>query len=175
MLEFKPFTKIGRWSREVIVTEKIDGTNASIYIDKDGTFLTGSRNRWITPQDDNFGFSKWAHENKDELLRLGPGHHFGEWFGKGIQRNYGLNEKRFALFNVIRHEASRPACCHLVPVLWRGNANDLKIDQIMEHLKLFGSQAVPYMNPEGIVLFFTHNNAIFKKTFESDVEGKGNK
>ena len=39
-MEFKPFAKIPRWSKELaIITEKIDGTNASIYIKEDGEML----------------------------------------------------------------------------------------------------------------------------------------
>lgn len=45
MIEFKPMPKIGRLSRGCTATEKIDGTNASIYIGEDGEFLTGSRTR----------------------------------------------------------------------------------------------------------------------------------
>lgn len=122
MTEFKEFPKMPRWSREVIITEKIDGTNASIFIGEDGEFLTGSRTRWITPTDDNFGFSGWAYYNKEELLKLGPGHHFGEWWGSGIQRGYGLKEKRFSLFNTFRWSdaAVRPSCCSVVPVLSAG-------------------------------------------------------
>lgn len=56
--EFVPFQKIGRLSRGCTITEKIDGTNASIYIGEDGEFLTGSRTRWITPEDDNYGFAR---------------------------------------------------------------------------------------------------------------------
>lgn len=66
MTEFKAFPSIARLSREMIVTEKLDGTNAQITITEDGKFLTGSRNRWITPEDDNFGFSAWAHKNKPD-------------------------------------------------------------------------------------------------------------
>ena len=29
---FKPFDKIGRWSRGIVITEKLDGTNASVFI-----------------------------------------------------------------------------------------------------------------------------------------------
>jgi len=32
-MEFKPFPKIARWSREVLVTEKLDGTNACVVIE----------------------------------------------------------------------------------------------------------------------------------------------
>jgi len=98
--EFKEFPKMARMSRDVIISEKIDGTNAQILITPDGDLFTGSRTRWITPADDNHGFARWAEGNRDELLKLGPGRHFGEWWGQGIQRGYGLKEKRLSLFNV---------------------------------------------------------------------------
>lgn len=102
MTDFKPFPKIARLSREAIITEKLDGTNAQVFIGEDGEMLFGSRSRWITPEDDNFGFARWATGNREDLLKLGPGQHFGEWWGAGIQRRYGLTEKRFSLFNVSR-------------------------------------------------------------------------
>ena len=37
---FTPFQKIPRLSREMIITEKIDGTNSCICITEDGEFLT---------------------------------------------------------------------------------------------------------------------------------------
>ncbi len=159
MTKFKPMSKIGRLSRTCTVTEKIDGTNASIYIGEDGEFLTGSRTRWITPTDDNYGFSRWAHANKEELLRLGPGHHFGEWWGLGIQRNYGLKEKRFSLFNTGRWTTENvPKYCYIVPVLYEG------------------SQAAPgFMKPEGIVVYHHATKTLFKKTIEKDEQPKGNK
>lgn len=70
-IDFVEFPKMARLNRECIITEKIDGTNACIKITEDGQFLTGSRSRWITPDDDNFGFSKWAHDRKDDLMKLG--------------------------------------------------------------------------------------------------------
>ena len=111
MSDFVAFPKIPRLSRRCVITEKIDGTNACIFIGEDGEFLVGSRTRWITPENDNHGFARWAYEHKDELLGLGPGRHFGEWWGQGIQRGYGLKEKRFSLFNTSRwmDDAVRPA------------------------------------------------------------------
>jgi len=168
-VEFVEFPKIARLSREVVVTEKIDGTNASIYIGEDGTFLTGSRSRWITPDDDNFGFSKWAHEHKDELLALGPGTHFGEWWGAGIQRRYGLTEKRFSLFNTSRWADVRPACCHVVPVLYQGIFDTARINEQLESLARCGSVAAPgFMKPEGVVVYHTAGNVGFKKTILKD-------
>ena len=96
MPEFKEWTKIARLSRDCVVTEKIDGTNAQIFITEDGQIFTGSRTRWITPQNDNFGFAKWVEQRKDEILKMGPGRHFGEFWGIGIQRGYDLFERRFS-------------------------------------------------------------------------------
>src|SRR5687767_11177216 len=103
MNEFREFQKIARLNRAVIVTEKIDGTNGCVVVSEDGLTVTAqSRSTIITPQNDNFGFAKWVQDNAEELKQLGPGYHYGEWWGCGIQRKYGLDEKRFSLFNVSR-------------------------------------------------------------------------
>ena len=195
MTDFQAFSKISRYSREVIVTEKIDGTCSVIFIGDDGEFLTGSRTHWITPENDNYGFSKWAHAHKDELLTLGPGRHFGEWWGSGCQRGYGLNngEKRFSLFNVarwclhgqapqqipmadpriVKMQDVLPPCVGLVPVLWRGKFDDFDVSAVLADLVASGSRAAPgYLFPEGIVIFHTSGNVGFKKTVEKDDEPK---
>lgn len=196
MIEFQEFPKIARLSRECIITEKIDGTNAQILIGEDGEFLTGSRTRWITPQDDNYGFSRWANDHKDDLLKLGPGKHFGEWWGSGCQRGYNLpkGEKRFSLFNVSRWclngmEPQRiptadpriekfqdvlPECCHLVPLLYRGMFDTSIVEQSVEELRVGGSKASPgFMKPEGVICFHVAANIGFKKTLEKDEVPKG--
>jgi hypothetical protein len=186
---FTPFPKMARLQREVIISEKIDGTNALIYITDDGKMLTGSRTRWISPEDDNFGFAAWAQDHKDELMQLGPGHHFGEWWGRGIQRNYGLDERRFSLFNVSRwclhNETPKqiptadprivkmqdvlPACCYLVPILRRGINITTMAESALYELKQRGSVAAPgFMNPEGIVVFHVAGNVGFKMTLDND-------
>lgn len=180
-MEFQEFSKMARWSRNIVVTEKIDGTNACVCIGEDGEFLTGSRNRWITPDDDNFGFSRWAHEHRDELMALGPGRHFGEWWGAGIQRRYDLTEKRFSLFNVGRwYDASAtederagktlaPACCHVVPVLIEGPNDQRAIEAVIQLLRENGSSAAPgFMKPEGIVIYHCASRTLYKKTLEKD-------
>lgn len=187
--QFNEFPKMARLSRECIITEKIDGTNAQILITEDGQFLTGSRTRWITPQDDNFGFSTWAHAHKDELMKLGVGRHFGEWWGAGIQRNYGLKEKRLSLFNVSRwcmygntperipyadpriekYQDVLPECVGLVPVMYRGLFDTSAVDWQIDMLKQDGSYAAPgFMKPEGIVCWHVAANIGFKKTIEKD-------
>jgi hypothetical protein len=174
-MDFVEFNKIPRLSRNCVVTEKIDGTNASIFIGEDGEFLTGSRTRWITPEDDNYGFSRWAHANKEELLKLGPGQHFGEWWGLGIQRNYGLKEKRFSLFNTARwsYDSLRPACCGVVPVLYSGDFDTVMISIALKELAELGSKAAEgFMKPEGVVIYHEAARSYFKKTIEKDAEYK---
>jgi hypothetical protein len=196
MSEFVGFPKMARWSREVIVSEKIDGTNAQVLITPEGKMLCGSRTRWITPEDDNFGFAAWCRDHKEQLLMLGPGRHFGEWWGSGIQRAYGCKkgERFLSLFNVgrwclhgeepkpiisadpriVKVQDVLPPCVGLVPVLWRGNMDDLNIAEIMYELWYLGSKAVPsFMNPEGIVIWHVAGNVGFKKTFDKDNQPKG--
>jgi len=189
MMDFQEFPKMARLSRDVIVSEKIDGTNAQVFIGEDGSVMAGSRTRWITPGDDNFGFASWVAEHRDELVAgLGPGRHFGEWWGRGIQRGYGLQERRFSLFNVtrwangepqpipsldpratVKMQEVPPACCHVVPVLIRGPFRTDAIDICIDLLRERGSYAEPgFMDPEGVVVFHTAGNVGFKKTLKRD-------
>lgn len=175
-MDFEPFPKIARFSRDIVITEKIDGTNACIAISEDGaTIRVGSRSRWITPDDDNYGFALWVEQNREDLLKLGPGRHFGEWWGRGINRNYGLADRRFSLFNVKRWEGedARPACCGCVPVPYRGPSLRA-VEVTMDRLSDNGSQAAPgFMRPEGVIIYHTAAGVLFKKTLERDDAGKG--
>lgn len=174
-MEFESFGKIARLTRQVVITEKIDGTNAQVYVGEDGTVKAGSRTRWVTPEDDNFGFAAWVKEHEDELRALGPGRHFGEWWGRGIQCNYGLAERRFSLFNVNRWTAETPppACCSVVPVLWDGLFDTGAINDVLAHLESHGSDAAPgFMEPEGIMIYHTAARIYFKKTLDKDAEPK---
>ena len=175
--EFRAFGKIPRLSRGIIISEKIDGTNAQVFIGDDGEFLTGSRTRWITPGNDNFGFSQWAHDHKDELMLLGPGHHYGEWWGVGIQRGYGLSERRFSLFNTARWgdlcTDTRPTCCGIVPILYQGEFHTGAVNDVLQVLREHGSLASPgFAHPEGIVVYHTAAGHYYKKTCEHDDEPK---
>jgi hypothetical protein len=178
-MDFQEFPKIARLSRECTITEKIDGTNGCIGITEEGHFYVGSRSRWIYPESDNHGFYRWAAENKDELLKLGPGRHFGEWWGSGIQRGYGLQkgEKRFSLFNSFKWSdalGARPACCSVVPVIYNGLFHTEATVAAMEQLREQGSVAAPgFMQPEGIIVYHHAANFYFKKTLSKDEEWKG--
>lgn len=197
MLKFKEFPKLPRLSRAMVITEKLDGTNSSIFIqakvleeeendpsivaqNESYTMRAGSRTRWITPKDDNYGFANWVKSNSEELFKLGEGHHFGEWWGSGIQRGYGLQkgDKRFSLFNTTRWRINSfeekgfeapPKCCHVVPELYSGPFDTTKIQEVLNELIEHGSYAVDnFKNPEGIVIFHVAANLAFKKTCLKD-------
>ena len=215
MTDFIEFPKMARLNRMCVITEKIDGTNAQILIEdvpaidhpgllpgdsfvpNNGTWFrirAGSRSRWIHPGDDNYGFARWVASNAQELAKLGPGRHFGEWWGSGCQRGYNLpkGEKRFSLFNTLRwcaHDATPvaiptnnpieevkmqtpvPACCHVVPEMVRsvGPFRSELVDSALYVLRQQGSLASPgFMKPEGIVLFHVAANMAFKVTLEKD-------
>ena len=198
-MEFQKFPKIPRYSRECVITEKIDGTNAQIRIEpiikhtnmendfrsmewaviESGDFLYGvvpaSRNRWISPKKDNYGFARWVSDNSKELLKLGIGSHYGEWWGSGIQRNYGMDNRIFSLFDVNRwsDESIRPSCCGVVPVMFEGMFETSLINIAMDTLTSKGSVASPgFMNPEGIVIFHKQSSLLFKKTCKDDEKPK---
>lgn len=183
-IPFQPFPKMARLSRDIVVTEKIDGTNAGIFIDGSGGIFAASRSRWITPENDNYGWAGWVERNREELLMLGPGMHWGEYWGAGIQRRYDQPTKRFSLFNVqrwINSEADRtndkqevkPAICSVVPVLYRGPFCTQHIDLTLNVLKAMGSQAAPgFLDSEGIVVFHIAAGIGFKKTIKDDESPK---
>lgn len=208
-MKFNDFRKIPRLNRDIIISEKIDGSNAQIYIVSDENILkseseipqyyiaqkdnlymfVGSRTRWLNlgKESDNYGFAQWVKENNEELFKLGEGQHFGEWYGKGINRNYGLPNRRFALFNtskwIKKTETSIPPlaekqqycpnCCEVVPEIYIGEFNTEKINSLIEKLKTSGSVAVPgYLSPEGLIVYHTASKQYFKVTCENDAKWK---
>lgn len=179
--EFRPWPKIARLNRDMVITEKIDGTNAAVGVTEDGEVYAQSRTRIITPEADNFGFAKWVAQHAGLLAELlGPGLHFGEWWGQGIQRNYGLKEKRFSLFNVARYREAAEnnpdwwGLMDTVPVLYEGPMSTVTIDNAVEVLRATGSRAVPgWMQPEGVVVYHEAAKTLFKVTLEGDEKPKG--
>lgn len=174
--EFKDFGKISRLRTiTALVTEKIDGTNAQILVPDDPALpvLAGSRNRFVTPEKDNFGFARFVYENAEMFRRLGPGRHFGEWWGAGIGRRYGQTEKFLSLFNVGRYgdglPEGLPANVRLVPVLWTGPVDTSAIQAVIDNLYATGSVAVPgWMKPEGVIVQIPSAGVRWKVTDNGD-------
>ena len=107
-------------------------------------------------------------------MKLGVGSHYGEWWGQGIQRNYGIDEKRFWLFNTARWSDERPSCCGVVPILYRGMMSQNIVESYLFELRLNGSYAVEgFMKPEGVVIHHSAAGQYFKITLENDGCHKG--
>lgn len=207
---FAPWPKIPRLRRNIIITEKIDGTNAQISIrpypgqrdiqddprdifveDADGDcwfVRAGSRTRWLTTEHDNAGFFLWVHAYANLLVPLlGEGRHYGEWWGRKVQRTYNLDHNRFSLFNVTRWRTdittpgplewdAKIAGINLdvVPVLAAGSWSDELVDGALTKLRNYGSVAAPgYDNPEGIVVFHAASRSTYKVLLENDDTPKG--
>lgn len=226
MAEFQAFPKIPRLNRDITITEKIDGTNAAVIIERLDTYEADadelpvdpfivrrleageyvgyavsaqSRKRLIYPNSeenkgaDNFGFAGWVQSNREELVDLlGAGRHFGEWWGTGIARGYGLESQRnFSLFrprpNWSPVRLSPPAgykndaVLDIVPVMYEGPFRPQAVDsddpdpvqEALWSLKWTGSEAAPgFMDPEGIMIYHTAAGLIFKVTCKDDDKPK---
>jgi hypothetical protein len=227
MMDFVAWPKIPRLKKGMVVTEKLDGTNAAIIVERlsglglledptspsparvtvsptgssekyvarsvvleDDVYLVGaqSRNRLITPEMDNAGFAAWVFDHAEILASmLGQGHHYGEWWGQGIQRRYGMDHKVFSLFNTHRYtdmlEAWRPSLeaegidhqLRVVPHLYAGDFSIDKVDEILTDLFNNGSYAVPgrlYKNPEGVVIYHSGAGTTWKAFCDPATEAK---
>jgi hypothetical protein len=174
-MEFIEFPKIENVSKiRIIITQKIHGTNACVIIGEDGGLSVQSRTRKITPNDDNYGFATFVYKNKESFVKLlGPGYHYGEWAGPGINTGEGLTEKTFILFDFWNYISNKknyssqpvelPPQTTIVPFLYHGNDFSM-IDKTFDELKINGSKLVPgYMHPEGIVI--TIGETRYKKVF----------
>lgn len=221
MTDYPAFGKIPRLNREVVWTEKIDGTNGLISIEEkpfgessevedsadwfEASGITcvippstpvndqdlmpeyeywvraGSRNRWLTGQQDNYGFAQWVRENALVLADiLGPGLHYGEWWGQGIQRRYDRDRKIFSLFNVrrwewVRNDGEAQAIgLDVVPLL----GVTIGFDDTMPLNKLAvngGSFAAPgFKMPEGVVGYHEAGRHTYKVLLVNDDKPKGN-
>jgi hypothetical protein len=213
MIEFEGWPKTPRLSNGgVTITEKIDGTNACVVImpvvgeaawglnaeDRGGVqwayagegkpkYLVGaqSRKRLIFPGDDNAGFARFVFDNAEELVDLlGPGRHFGEWWGQGIQRRYDMPVKIFSLFNTHRwgkvsaeREDWRPRARDIgmttVPVIHEGKFSDRAIEDALNLLRENGSAAsvewgVTFGRPEGIIIRHRDLGGNLKAFVEND-------
>lgn len=179
--DFHRMPKIPRYFRSIVVTEKLDGTNAAILINDEGVFGC-SKNKILSPgkSTDNFGFAAWVESCKDDLKNaLGFGLHRGEFWGVGVNRGYGLIERRFSLFNTHKWtlpylDGLLPSGVHVTPTLYKGPHDQYWIIHCLDNLKTYGSYAAKgYMNPEGIVVFHEQSGHLYKITLENDELAKG--
>lgn len=199
-ISFKSWPKTGRLFRDIAITEKLDGTNAAIgivrltpnsnvlnhaghaLVEREGdtyAVYAQSRKRLITPDEDNFGFARWVYANASALVtQLGEGLHFGEWWGQGIQRGYGLNHKCFSLFNArkwryLNRQLLGDAYLDRVAILYDGPFSERMIQSALNYLRLYGSYSAPgFMNAEGICVYLKQADTILKVTLDGQDAGK---
>lgn len=148
-----------------------------------------SRKRLITPTilggGDNAGFAGWVLDNSVELVDLlGPGRHFGEWWGQGIQRRYDMSHKVFSLFNTHRWvkvanerpdwlERAKAIHLDVVPRLYEGRFSDVAIEETLHELRTNGSLAaakfgVSFDRPEGVIIRHRDLGGNLKAFVEND-------
>lgn len=201
-IEFQSWPKTPRLFRDIVITEKVDGTNSAIIIkeyehdDEGGTIAqvnvdgklysvgAQSRNRLIFPgkTTDNHGFARFVEENAERLVELlGEGRHYGEWWGKGIQGRYRVNFKGFALFNTEKHDglytwfrdtSIGDVLVEVMPVLYEGPHSEQKIRETLSELNTNGSVVSPFDPAEGIVVFHTQSRKVYKVTLDNNDKGK---
>ena len=183
-----------------VISEKVDGTNGLIEINevfpvgepKEIQIRFGSRNRYITFNNDNADFANFfrhyearfkdvaadiilkelevSGETLTECQEQYPLRIYGEWFGSGIQRGYGLKDKFFMPFSTFYAEKLIE---YQVPnivkpnIMYTGKFNKLTADMCMNTLAIHGSGIIKdYKRPEGIVIHFPKYNFRLKQTFE---------
>lgn len=139
-----------------------------------------SRKRLVTPgkQTDNYGFAGWVYDNANALAQLlGPGYHYGEWWGNGINRGYDQTEKHFSLFNTHRYAGIKEASMGLldvVPVLYQGPFSEEAIRDALYELDGWGSAVAPeFSNPEGVIVYHSASSQVYKVLIEHDELPKG--
>lgn len=196
-IEFHPWPATPRLFRDVVITEKIDGENGAIHIKKveEPDFnepwpLVRHKGEWYyvaaqtrkkllsTAEMENSSFGRWVDFNAYELLKtLGVGTHFGEWWGKGIKRGYGLSHNVFSLFNTKRWAGLNKVISGnrltVVPVLYTGPLTTVRVRIANSMLARSGSAAAPgFMSPEGVCIYQPASDRISKVTIENDSTGK---
>lgn len=180
MSDFPKFPSIERFDNlRCFITEKIDGTNGLIEVSCQGVKF-GSRNKWLSNGDDNFGFYAYFSQYVDDMVawyhRNAPGYNwepvriYGEWFGKGIQRGYDLKERKFMPFSYgLAEDIEGVFAPNIVlpEFLYQGKFSREVLNNCMNSLKEEGSQVVPgYMKPEGVVVYFPDYEFSLKETFD---------
>jgi len=119
-MAFKEYTHIERFGNvevegielgEVYVFPKLDGTNASIWLDENNIVSAGSRTRQLSEGSDNAGFWKHAYTTIQYNYLLGQNPHlrfFGDWLVPHSFKGYRPEAWRnFYVFDVYNDETEQ--------------------------------------------------------------------
>jgi len=112
-MEFKKYQHLERFGTTEVqnielgktyIFPKIDGTNASVWLNEKGEIQAGSRKRHLTLDADNAGFYAWVKEqgNLLEYLEENPTHRlYGEWLVPHSLKTYKEDAwRKFYIFDV---------------------------------------------------------------------------
>lgn len=91
--------------KELVVQPKLDGTNGVVaYVPEYDEIVAGSRNRYITVNNDNQGFAKYVEENRDKFLKYFRKHPtdilYGEFMVNHVFKVKPQFFKQFYVFDV---------------------------------------------------------------------------
>ncbi len=113
MNEFRKYMHLERFGNEEVegielgtayIFPKIDGTNASAWLDSSGSVCAGSRNRELSIDEDNAGFCAYIHKNDEvkSFLRCHPSLTlYGEWLVPHTLKTYRDDAwRKFYVFDV---------------------------------------------------------------------------
>ena len=120
MTDFKKYIHLERLGTDAVdgitigrchIFPKLDGTNASVWLDTDGGMCFGSRNKQLTFDQDNAGFANWAvkHQPLQHLLSLLPkgARVFGEWLVPHSLKTYREDAwRRFYVFDILLEDGT---------------------------------------------------------------------
>lgn len=162
-MEFRKYQHIERF--ETMMTEgiengdcyvfpKLDGTNASVYLDDNGVVKCGSRNRELTAENDNAGFDRYIQENHElyEIFFAGrPLRLYGEWLVPHTLKAYRDDTwRKFYVFDVYQDD---------------GNGGEKPV-HYNEYSKLLDEFDIEYIRPLKIVQ--NGSGAVFQSIAENN-------
>ena len=110
---------------------------------------------------------------RERAARFRPGRHFGEWYGRGIQRGHGLQDRRFALFN----RTDGPRSARRAAASFQSSQRERWALTLCRNASKRcvrrKSRRPGFTRPEGIVIYHHASGGMFKVLLENDELPKG--
>lgn len=143
-MEFRKYQHVERFGTSEVqdielgtcyVFPKIDGTNASVWLNADGEIRAGSRNRQLSLENDNAGFYAFVLQNEKIVayLKKHPTHRlFGEWLVPHSLKTYKDEAwRKFYIFDVCVDDDSETGNEYIPYEIYRPLLEEFELDYIM--------------------------------------------
>jgi hypothetical protein len=179
-MEFKKYQHLERFGNTEVqnielgktyIFPKIDGTNASVWLNDKGEIQAGSRNRHLTLESDNAGFYAWVKEQSNllEYLTENPTHRlYGEWLVPHSLKTYKEDAWRnFYVFDVAIDKAENE--------IMHESDNKVKYLHYDEYKPLLEGKGLNFIAPINIITNASYEqlvNQMLKNVFLIE-DGKG--